>query len=305
MSKRRVTPVIRIASLMLLLSFISGCSNSPASVSDRGQPPSIKIKSHRVNTGETLYSIAWRYDLNVRELARANSLMPPYTINLGQKLSLILTKRGSTLTSVTRHTVNVGDTLFSIASKYGLAVGTLTRINHLTPPYVIQPGQIITVDSRFPGPTGPNATRGSGHSVAKSTSSATSRAQSQLNKNPPVYSDNWQWKWPVDGQVVETFNPGKLQKGIKIKSKNGTQVRAAAPGNVVYAGSGLRGYGRLIIIKHSDTLLSAYANNDKLLVSVGQSVKQTDVISNLGVDGTMYFEIRKDGDPVNPISYLN
>ena len=302
MSKRRVTPVITIASLMLLLSFISGCSNSPASVSDRGQPPSIKIKSHRVDVGETLYSIAWRYDLNVRELANTNSLMPPYTINPGQKLSLILTKKGSTLTSVTRHAVNVGDTLFSIASKYGLAVGTLARINHLTPPYIIKPGQIITVDSRFPGPTGPSATQDSQSTVAKSNSSATSRSQSK-NK-PPVYSDNWQWKWPVDGQVVETFNPGKLQKGIKIKSSSGRQVRAAAPGNVVYAGSGLRGYGRLIIIKHSDILLSAYANNDKLLVSVGQSVQQTDVISSLGVDGTMYFEIRKDGDPVNPISYL-
>ena len=303
MSKRRVTPVITIASLMLLLSFISGCSNSPASVSDRGQPPSIKIKSHRVDVGETLYSIAWRYDLNVRELANTNSLMPPYTINPGQKLSLILTKKGSTLTSVTRHAVNVGDTLFSIASKYGLAVGTLARINHLTPPYIIKPGQIITVDSRFPGPIGPSATQDSQSTVAKSNSSATSRSQSK-NK-PPVYSDNWQWKWPVDGQVVETFNPGKLQKGIKIKSSSGRQVRAAAPGNVVYAGSGLRGYGRLIIIKHSDILLSAYANNDKLLVSVGQSVQQTDVISSLGVDGTMYFEIRKDGDPVNPISYLN
>ena len=303
MSKRRVTPVITIASLMLLLSFISGCSNSPASVSDRGQPPSIKIKSHRVDVGETLYSIAWRYDLNVRELANTNSLKPPYTINPGQKLSLILTKKGSTLTSVTRHAVNVGDTLFSIASKYGLAVGTLARINHLTPPYIIKLGQIITVDSRFPGPTGLSATQDSQSTVAKSNSSATSRSQSK-NK-PPVYSDNWQWKWPVDGQVVETFNPGKLQKGIKIKSSNGRQVHAAAPGNVVYAGSGLRGYGRLIIIKHSDTLLSAYANNDKLLVSVGQSVQQTDVISSLGVDGTMYFEIRKDGDPVNPISYLN
>ena len=303
MSKRRVTPVITIASLMLLLSFISGCSNSPASVSDRGQPPSIKIKSHRVDVGETLYSIAWRYDLNVRELANTNSLKPPYTINPGQKLSLILTKKGSTLTSVTRHAVNVGDTLFSIASKYGLAVGTLARINHLTPPYIIKPGQIITVDSRFPGPIGPSATQGSQSTVAKSNSSATSRPQSK-NK-APVYSDNWQWKWPVDGEVVETFNPGKLQKGIKIKSSSGRQVRAAAPGNVVYAGSGLRGYGRLIIIKHSDILLSAYANNDKLLVSVGQSVQQTDVISSLGVDGTMYFEIRKDGDPVNPISYLN
>ena len=81
-------------------------------------------------------------------------------------------------------------------------------------------------------------------------------------------------------------------------------MNPAAPGNVVYAGEGLRGYGKLIIIKHSDMLLSAYANNEELLVRVGQSVDQTDVISSLGVDGTMYFEIRKDGNPVNPINYL-
>ena len=287
--------MIRIAFMMVLLSFFSGCSNSPAGISDRGQPPSIRIKTHRVDVGETLYSIAWRYDVNVRELARANSMIAPYIINPGQKLSLVLAKRGSAVTSVTRHAVTVGDTLFSIASKYGIAVGTLARINQLSPPYIIKLGQIITVDSRFPGPAQPKGINLKGSSTI---------IQSQPTKKPPVYNKNWQWKWPIDGQVVETFNPDKLQKGIKIKSSDGTQVRAAAPGHVVYAGSGLRGYGRLIIIKHSDTLLSAYANNDSLLVVVGQSVSQTDVISSLGVDGTMYFEIRKDGDPVNPTSYL-
>ena len=295
MRKDGVNSVIRIAVMILLLSFLSGCSSSPAGISDRGQPPSIKIKTHRVDVGETLYSIAWRYDLNVSELARANSMSAPYIINPGQKLSLVLAKKGFAVNSVTRHAVTVGDTLFSIASKYGLAVGTLARINHLKPPYVIKLGQIITVDSRFPGPAQPKAANIAGSSTT---------IQSQSTKKPLVYNKNWQWKWPIVGQVVETFNPDKLQKGIKIKSSNGTQVRAAAPGHVVYAGSGLRGYGRLIIIKHSDTLLSAYANNDSLLVKVGQSVSQTDVISSLGVGGTMYFEIRKDGDPVNPISYL-
>ena len=95
-----------------------------------------------------------------------------------------------------------------------------------------------------------------------------------------------------------------MQKGIKVKSVAGSTVHAAAPGNVVYAGSGLRGYGKLIIIKHSDMLLSAYANNEKLLVKVGQSVQHKDEISKLGLEGMMYFEIRKDGDPVNPLNYI-
>jgi lipoprotein NlpD len=82
-------------------------------------------------------------------------------------------------------------------------------------------------------------------------------------------------------------------------------VSPAAPGNVVYAGSGLRGYGKLIIIKHSEVFLSAYANNEQLLVEVGQSVGQADVISILGANGELYFEIRKDGNPVNPKTYLD
>lgn len=282
--------MLRIAFMLLMLSSIAGCSNHSASVSDRGQPPSIRIKSHQVDVGETLYSIAWRYDLSVYDLARANSLTDPYTISPGQKLSLIMLK--------SHHTVIAGDTLFSIASKYGLAVGGLARKNSLSPPYLIKLGQILSFD---PLPIAP--------SKAQAIQAVNSPASERVNRTsprtkPPVYSSNWEWKWPIDGQVVETFNPSKLQKGIKLKASKGSQVRAAAPGNVVYAGSGLRGYGRLIIIKHSDILLSAYANNDKLLVSVGQSVTQADVISNLGVDGTMYFEIRKDGDPVNPISYL-
>ena len=290
--------MLRIAFMLLMLSSIAGCSNTPASVSDRSQPPDIRIKNHRVEVGETLYSIAWRYDLSIYDLARANSLVAPYTINPGQKLSLVVTK--------TQHTVTAGETLFSIASKYGLEFGALARTNNLTPPYLIKPGQALAVDSR---PILSSASKGIQTAKSRAITSTNqtlprSRSQAKLTSKPPVYSSNWKWKWPVDGQVVEKFNPSKLQKGIKLKASNGSQVRAAAPGNVVYAGSGLRGYGRLIIIKHSDILLSAYANNDKLLVSVGQSVTQADVISSLGVDGTMYFEIRKDGDPVNPTSYL-
>lgn len=277
---------------------VVGCSNNPASVTDRNQPPSIRIKSHQVDVGETLYSIAWRYDLNVVDLANANSLYEPYIINPGQELTLLvsLKKYSGTPNPKKRYKVRAGDTLFSIATKHGLDVKTLANINNLDSPYIITPNQILALDEK-------NVT------IIQTREQLTSTARDQRT-NPVtrpksvVYAKNWQWKWPVKAEVLEPFNPKNLQKGISLKASSNAKVNPAAPGNVVYAGEGLRGYGKLIIIKHSDMLLSAYANNEKLLVRVGQSVDQADVISSLGVDGTMYFEIRKDGNPVNPINYL-
>lgn len=277
---------------------VVGCSNNPASVTDRNQPPSIRIKSHQVDVGETLYSIAWRYDLNVVDLANANSLYEPYIINPGQELTLLvsLKKYSGTPNPKKRYKVRAGDTLFSIATKHGLDVKTLANINNLDSPYIITPNQILALDEK-------NVT------ITQTREQLTSTARDQRT-NPVtrpksvVYAKNWQWKWPVKAEVLEPFNPKNLQKGISLKASSNAKVNPAAPGNVVYAGEGLRGYGKLIIIKHSDMLLSAYANNEELLVRVGQSVDQTDVISSLGVDGTMYFEIRKDGNPVNPINYL-
>jgi len=277
---------------------VVSCSNNPASVTDRSQPPSIRIKSHQVDVGETLYSIAWRYDLNVVDLANANSLYEPYIINPGQELTLLvsLKKYSGTPNPKKRYKVRAGDTLFSIATKHGLDVKTLANINNLDSPYIITPNQILALDEK-------NVT------ITQTREQLTSTARDQRT-NPVtrpksvVYAKNWQWKWPVKAEVLEPFNPKNLQKGISLKASSNAKVNPAAPGNVVYAGEGLRGYGKLIIIKHSDMLLSAYANNEELLVRVGQSVDQTDVISSLGVDGTMYFEIRKDGNPVNPINYL-
>jgi len=277
---------------------VVSCSNNPASVTDRNQPPSIRIKSHQVDVGETLYSIAWRYDLNVVDLANANSLYEPYIINPGQELTLLvsLKKYSGTPNPKKRYKVRAGDTLFSIATKHGLDVKTLANINNLDSPYIITPNQILALDEK-------NVT------ITQTREQLTSTARDQRT-NPVtrpksvVYAKNWQWKWPVKAEVLEPFNPKNLQKGISLKASSNAKVNPAAPGNVVYAGEGLRGYGKLIIIKHSDMLLSAYANNEKLLVRVGQSVDQADVISSLGVDGTMYFEIRKDGNPVNPINYL-
>ena len=278
--------------LLFLLLIIVGCSTSPALVVHRDQPPNIRIKTHQVEVGETLYSIAWRYDLKVDMLAQANSLDRSYLITPGQTLTLILGNPKSRVSAPNQHMVLKGETLFSIASEHAVEVQSLARANNLDSPFLLYPGQIITLDI--------NKLNIAQRDASKAPNNRTA-ARQKIKKS--VYSKNLQWKWPVKGEVIEDFNPDKLQKGIKIKSSDSI-VHAAAPGNVVYAGSGLRGYGKLIIIKHSDMLLSAYANNEELLVEVGQTVTHKDEISKLGVDGMIYFEVRKDGDPVNPLKYI-
>jgi len=230
--------------LLLLIVVISGCSNYSAPIISREQPPSTRITKHQVAPGDTLYSIAWRYDLDVRRLARANGISQPYTILKGQVLSL--NTKG------------------------------------------------VTLNSRPVSP--PTQSRASSSRPATEVKSA---------PKPMVFSKNLVWQWPVKGSVVKGYSPEDLRKGLSIKSKDGPDVRPAAPGTVVYAGDGLRGYGKLVIIKHSEILLSAYGHNEKILVKEGQSVKSTETISKLGSKETLYFEIRKDGYPVNPSVYID
>ena len=293
--------------LSFIIAAVSACSYNPAIVKDRAQPPSIRITNHKVDVGETLYSVAWRYDLNVNELARANRLDHPYIITPGQILTLIIDRSRMSIPLPSQHKVKSGDTLFSIASKYNIEILSLAKRNNLVAPYTINVGQTLTLSGSAPSVNDEAlvAVKARGKASRQSgDSTRTSVPAKSKTKTSPKYSKNWQWKWPMKGSIVEGFNPNKLQKGLKIKGSGNSKVSPAAPGNVVYAGSGLRGYGKLIIIKHSEVFLSAYANNEQLLVEVGQSVDQADVISTLGANGEMYFEIRKDGNPVNPKTYL-
>lgn len=239
---------------ILLLLTATACSNYAAPVSSLEQPPSSRITTHQVSAGDTLYSIAWRYDLNFRLLARANNLTEPFSLRPGQRLTLDM--RG----------VNLND-----------SPKTSSRT-------VVKAVKI------------PSTVVNSGAQKAPIAVKA--------KPKPAVYSENWQWKWPIQGKTTESFSPADLRKGVTIKGVSGSMVRPAAPGIVVYAGDGLRGYGKLVIIKHSEILLSAYGHNEKIMVKEGQNVKQTEIIAKLGSKGTMYFEIRKDGYPVNPTVYI-
>jgi len=245
--------MLRNALLLLVVTVFAACSSVPAPVDHRQPPPSRKISTHIVAKGETLFSIAWRYGLEYRGLARANGIDSTYTIHPGQ---------------VIRLTDSAAD--------------------------VVSPAP-----SAAPVNKGSNAISKSSPSVASVT-------------RPPVKSmgeGEVRWQWPASGKIMQKFSgAANANKGIDIAGNLGDPVLAASSGRVVYAGSGLLGYGLLIIVKHNDRYLSAYAHNHELLVKEGDNVKAGDKIATLGSSGTdrvkLHFEIRRDGKPVDPEAYL-
>ncbi len=220
-----------------------------------------------------------------------------------------------------QYLIRRGDTLFGIAWRYNLEMKTLASWNGIHPPYVIRPGQRLNLrpppgyrkpTTGIPTHVSPQvATRPAiPRSEPKKTASIT---KPTVSKSPSagVYPRNEQvvWGWPTAGKVVAEFSAKGVGKtGINIQGKNGQPVLAAASGKVVYSGNGLKGYGELVIVKHSEGLLSAYAYNRKRLVKEGSWVHKGQQIAELGGTGKdlslLHFEIRKKGKPVNPLSYL-
>ena len=190
------------------------------------------------------------------------------------------------------HTVSKGETLYSISFKYGVSMKKLAYWNRIQEPYVIYPGQKLRLNSSAVA----LKNTGEGKKASSTSSPTPSKNLKPIGK----------WNWPLSGKVVEEFS--NKNNGIDIVAKEGTKVKAAASGKVVYAGDALRGYGNLIIIKHNSSIFSAYAHNKKLLVKEEDSIAIGQPIALLGdteADRVMlHFEIRKDGNPVNPRKYL-
>lgn len=221
------------------------------------------------------------------------------------------------------HIVVPGDTLFSIAWRYGLMYETLAKYNGISAPYIIRPSQVIRLDmvgGTSSGQSGSKPDRSEPAlqpSTKKPVVTTKNNINRKENKTVPVgqatkNSSVWrapQWRWPAKGAVLSSFQGNNgLNKGIDLGGKLGEPVLAAAAGQVVYSGSGLRGYGKLLIVKHNEVFLSAYAHNDRLLVKEGDFVKAGQVIADMGSSGTdrvkLHFEIRRDGTPVDPLKFL-
>ena len=192
------------------------------------------------------------------------------------------------------HKVQKGESLYSISLRYEIDYRDIAGWNNIKKPYKIFPKQKLAIYK-------------SNYTPKKYKSKKYTKRKDQ--KPPSLKNTNMKWTWPTKGRVIKTFQisrPGK--KGLNIAGKVGQKVLTTAPGKVVYSGSGLIGYGKLIIIKHNENFLSAYGHNRKILVKEGQVVKGQQKIAELGTTGAnramLHFEIRYKGKPVDPMKYL-
>jgi lipoprotein NlpD len=204
--------------------------------------------------------------------------------------------------------VQRGDTLFGIASRNGINVRDLASWNGIPSPYTIYPRQTIKL---YPGAaSASSSTRPATITPAPARPTTTKpTTPTTPAPTPAPINSGISWRWPADGHVIGRFVANDATKqGVDIAGSGGQPVRASADGVVVYSGAGLVGYGELIIVKHSESWLSAYGHNRKRLVNEGQNVKAGQQIAEMGSSGAsremLHFEIRYNGKPVDPQQYL-
>ena len=270
------------------------------------QKGSYKGNTYKVNKGDTMFLIAYLTGMDVKDLASMNNMKEPYSLSVGQTLKI---SNCSTKTVTT--TVPVKTTAPAAPAAPAEPEVTYTPGAN---------GTQIGSDGTVIGPIKSGVATGGASTPAFTNNTpstpVTMTTQVETTNNTPVNANvvapvasNVAWQWPTQGNVIQGFsNTDGGNKGIDISGSRGQAVKAAASGRVVYAGNALRGYGNLIIIKHNDDFLSAYAHNDKILVSDQQEVKAGQEIAKMGSTGTnavkLHFEIRYKGKSVDPVRYL-
>ncbi len=280
MAKRMRFDLLNINNLLVLIMVlaINGCSSrtKPAPVVDvQGSLPlSQRIKNsvtgseYIVKKGETLYSIAWRADIDIRTLANINNIKAPYNIYPNQKL--FLSKKSSQPSKNKAKSKSFNSSKQKVIKK--------------------------PIAQKKKQEYGGNVTE---QKVSKKVQRPKATFSQKIRK----------WQWPAKGKVIHKFSTVKQgNKGIDIAGRRGDSVKATADGKVVYAGDALQGYGQLVIVKHNDDYLSAYAHNDRILVKEQQVVKAGQVIAKMGDTDAervmLHFEVRFRGKSVNPMKYL-
>lgn len=248
----------------LVAVLIAGCAGSL--VGNRFRP-----EVYTVRSGDTLYSIAWRYHIDHQKLMRWNGIDNPRSLRVGQRLRL-------------RPDGTAGPSSTAAAP---------------TPPSKAEPA----------APSGANRKDTGSRAEAGSGASAAATASAEAVERAPSGDPPGRWRWPTRGKVVARFGDGRAGgRGVDITGEPGQPVHATAAGDVVYSGNGLKAYGRLLIVRHEGDFLSAYAHNSELLVAEGDRVEAGQPIARMGRtrDGTalLHFEIRRGGNPVDPLDYL-
>lgn len=301
-----------IASAVIAAALVAGCSSSGshAPVVERGAEREIesgtKLKKpvapamkamprdkdgrpqiYVVQKGDTLHSIAFNYGLDYHEIAELNNIQNHGMIQVGKELRL-----------PTASTSAVAKTMVE-SKPLEVSVKSQPKVAKL--PYTDQ--AVAQIEKMQEGLQKPEVMV-----VAKVQAKPEIRAEAKIDSNADDDGSMLEWSMPTSGTLISEYSEAASRKGIDIAGKLGQAIVASSAGKVVYSGNGLRGYGKLIIIKHNKTYLSAYAHNDQLLVKEGQIVSKGQKIAEMGNTDTdqvrLHFEIRRFGKPVDPAKYL-
>ncbi|HQS59410.1 MAG: hypothetical protein B7Y56_15405 [Gallionellales bacterium 35-53-114] len=304
------TATVRLLVLLLVLAVLSGCrasGNRRAPVEERDssarkaqmtakklsqREQDAGVKLYVIQKGDTLYSIAFDNGLDYREVAEQNNIENPAAIQIGQQIKLLPSE-------------DLPGERPRVESKPGTPVAPLLIAKKVQPklgklPYSEQAvAQIerMQLESASPVPATP---------IAVVTVPTVKTVAQEASGGP---DDTLEWAMPTRGKVIAEYSESGNRKGVDFSGIKGQPVLASESGKVVYSGSGLRGYGKLVIIKHNKTFLSAYAHNEQILVREGQSVSRGQKIAEMGNTDAdqvkLHFEIRKFGKPVDPAKFLN
>lgn len=306
----------------------AGIANKPGAAGNATAKTSAKVAAsksngdwrpdtHTVKKGDTLFSIGLEYGYDYKEIARDNNIEAPYVIKVGQILKLAALKE-KTDVAETKATQEQSDGVVTYPINSDGAPTTASTINAPTVIAVINEPKAIREpysDEALKAPLPAAKPAATAVSAAKTstdvkTAAETKEIKTEIKPDSKASAEpagTLSWSWPTKGKVISGFNDGG-NKGIDIAGSKGQPILAAAPGKVIYSGSDLRGYGKLVIVKHNNTYLSVYANNSNILVKEGQQVSAGQKIAEMGDSDSntvkLHFEIRQQGKSVDPAKFL-
>jgi murein DD-endopeptidase MepM/ murein hydrolase activator NlpD len=312
---------------------------APAGAAETPVMPVGELRFHSVKSGDTVFSVARTYRIPLRTLIDNNNLTPPYVLHLGQHL---------VVPAARVHLVSSGDTVYGISRRYRVDMSELMRLNRIGPPYTIRVGQTLVLPTpsaaraatteiaaaaRPERPAPPQRASGAasasrqllrgrdrsvpvpprkpvGSAAARTPVVAPERWSGPIPQPPPRAGSRF--LWPARGKVILTYGPkggGLHNDGINIAAPAGAPIVAAENGVVAYAGNQLRGYGNLLLLRHADGWVTAYAHAEALLVRRGEIVRRGQTIARVGSSGSvdrpqLHFEIRKGAQAVDPMRQL-
>lgn len=298
-----MTKMAALALLVFAALSLAGCGRGmPAPVLNLGTQLDAPAGATMVSDGDTLWDISRRYDLPMRDIIDVNRLSPPYRLLVGQRLKLPAPQE---------YTIQSQDTLYAVSRTFGVDVSELVRVNRMSPPYALRVGQVLRVPSgharRFSSILADAV--GAGRDPARRIDMPSGYAP------PRTRRQDWgdRLEWPVSGRVISGFGPksgGLHNDGINIAAPRGAPVLSADAGTVVYAGNDLEGYGNLVLVRHTDGMVTAYAHLADIHVIKGTAVMRGQAIGTVGSTGAVdspqvHFEVRRGSSALDPEQYLD